>query len=220
MEFNPKMPLAMSAEDMVARDRLAHEKFPGLFKLYNILDDIEIWFEVRILERFRRIKYYISNVRNSTHAIKTGRPMGQWQDTMDKLFHGTFQQIIYFVNEEAKSDFEYYLDEGKEREDYPEHQTDCYDTCLAAKHWYEVTYPNHLKVIDNLQDTLPDTPISDDDKKAGISELGLRMSDKEPGREERRKEIYGKTRKIEERIEKEKIHHMQEIARINNTLWS
>jgi hypothetical protein len=220
-DFDSSHKIGLTAQEIVTRDELALKNHPFLFKLDKFIDKFELNLEYYFIDPiFQKPRIFYSNWKNSTHAIQTGKPIGQWQDSMDKLFHGTFNQIIYFVNHEAKRDFDYYKEylerENKDQDYYPEHQTDCYDTCLKAKEWYEVTYKQYLNDIENLYDKLPHVPKEENPSGSYFIDL----ADKDPNREKQRRTIYEEIRDIEDKITKEKIFHMQEIARINPSLWS
>jgi len=214
-EYDSNMPKAMKAFSFYEKNLLAHKNHPFLFFLNNFLFDVDCFISYYIIDKLRKPFFYFSNIKNKTHYISTGLKKGEWHNSSEKLFHGIFHAIIFYVNVEAKNEVDYYL-QNKEVTDFPENQRNCIKTALAAKKWYETSYPDYLKQIEILYNSINPFISKHKNKKLKFSEQFAQFDIYN----EERKIIFDKINNIEKQINLEKIIHMKAICDIHNDLWS
>jgi hypothetical protein len=209
-----KIPFGKTGDEILAYEKWKKSNYPLIYRIDKFNDKISRYFSWYLVDVIKYPKKYYSNVKDNTHVITTGLKKGEWHDTTTKLFHGMFHTIVFFVEQESKSDIEYYYSHLEECKDYPEHQKELYKISKEARDWYKERYPLLLKDIENLYDSIPDFPEEDKDMMLWVrlSRIGKKDSEID--------DIHKNIRAIEKTITKETQYHLHNIVKNIDSLWS
>jgi hypothetical protein len=198
------------------RDRIIYSKYnsPFLFKLEKRLRKISRFVHHRIIDKIKfPLQYYRQAIVNKTHVLQTDLEVGQYHDESERVFRALFCTVIKFL-EEDNYGITYYLSlTDEQKKEYPEHQRNMYQVCLDASFWYNVTYKEHEKKIEELYDQIKHSKAEDEE-----AQIWHDLSSDEFTQHNRA--IYLAINEIEKTISQEKIKFMTKIVEVHESLWT
>ena len=208
-----KVPTGHSSEDIVGNYKLAKANHPFLYKLERWTFSIDCrigWF----FDAFKKPKHWLRNVKDQTHVIPTGLKKGGWHDSRERLLHGVFSLVEFYLFHENKRGFDWFLDtvNGTETDDpIPEPQREHFQKLVDAHNWWTIEKKNLENDIEGFYNEVKrsDNP----DRHIGMWE------DFNSNREEN-KVIYQKINDAEAKISEGNRKHMKIVVDMYEELWS
>jgi hypothetical protein len=221
---------AGTAEEWCDFDSRAKAKAPRLFKIYNIVSDIDIFFSIWWRRLVREPRWWFINMfLNPKWFVRAQTlKMGQWADSVERVLHINMQMVVDFIERENHhhndepddyKPWEVKELEKKERGEpndidqehgIPEHQwkakKDIWDVYL----WWK-NYENRKQEIEDIYEEIPRPPKEKDEPlMASFTKERMKLT----------KPYHDRIHDLEKKLSEEIEENLIKIMKNRESMWS